>query len=443
MDASAALVEESKRIQSSGVLGEAKMRALFDYLAARSLAGESPKEITIAIDVFRKTPDFDVSQDALVRVYMHKLRKTLDEFYAKHGGEGITPLHIPRGEYRLTLNPRPHPSTAATPATSTASIASIASTASTASTGPAPAVSSERPAERRGIRKPSLALVVGVGAGAALAIVALLMLFGVLRWRPAPTDLDLARADPLWSAVLKDDRPLLVVVGDYYLIGETDDSMEVKRLIREYSVNSKNDLDNYIAQHPEAADRYMDVGLRYLPTSTAFALRDVMPLLGTGKRRVTLSTMSDVTPAALKSADIVYIGYLSGLGIMQQLVFAGSRFAIGESYDELLDTKTKHLYISQTASQNIGVPQSSGKEPSYRDYGFFSSFRGPGGNIIVVISGTRDEGVRQTAEAFTNPEKLKELARRADTTQPFEALLEVSALDGVNLSGKVLLESKR
>ena len=457
MDATAALVEESRRIQASGVLGEAKMRALFDYLAARSLAGESPKEITIAIDVFRKTPEFDVSQDAVVRVYMHKLRRTLDEFYATHGGEGITPLHIPRGEYRLTLNPRPRPapSTAATPTASAASAASAASTALTALTGSTaptgstastPAVSSEPPAERRGVRKPSpalLALVGAAAAGAALAVVALLMLFGVLRWRAQPTDLDLARADPLWSAVLKDDRPLLVVVGDYYLIGETDDSMEVKRLIREYSVNSKNDLDNYIAQHPEAADRYMDLGLRYLPTSTAFALRNVMPLLDTGKRPVTVSTMSDVTPAALKSADIVYIGYLSGLGIMQQLVFAGSRFTIGGSYDELLDTKTKHLYISQTASQNIGVPQSSGKEPAYRDYGFFSSFRGPGGNIIVVISGTRDEGVRQTAEAFTNPEKLEELARQADTAQPFEALLEVSALDGVNLSGKVLLESQR
>jgi hypothetical protein len=175
----------------------------------------------------------------------------------------------------------------------------------------------------------------------------------------------------------------------------------------------------------------------------AFALRDVMPVLETGKRRVSLSMVSDVTPAMLKSSNIVYIGYLSGLGIMQQLVFAGSRFAIGQSYDELLDTKTKHLYISQTASQNIGVPQSSGKESSYRDYGFFSSFHGPGGNTVIVISGTRDEGVRQTAEAFTSPAKLRELGRQADAAAPFDALLEVSALDGVNLSGKVLIESQR
>jgi hypothetical protein len=51
--------------------------------------------------------------------------------------------------------------------------------------------------------------------------------------------------------------------------------------------------------------------------------------------------------------------------------------------------------------------------------------------------------VRQTAETFTNPEKLEELRTQTDAALPFEALLEVSALDGVNLSGKVLLESKR
>jgi hypothetical protein len=407
MDPINTLEQETRRVQASGVLGEAKMRRLFDYLATRSLAGESPKEITLAIDVFGKGVDFDVSQDALVRVYVHKLRRALEEFYTAQRGDGVTPLHIPRGEYRLTLSP-------ATPQLKRRS--------------------------RWFSRSAGLTALAAAGGGA----LALIIVFGVQRWRTPPTELDRARANPLWSALINDDRPLMIVVGDYYLIGETDQSMEVKRLIREYSVNSKNDLDNYVQQHPEVADRYMDVGLRYLPTSTAFALRNVMPVLSMGgTRHLSLSVMSDVTPAALKSADIVYIGYLSGLGILERLVFSGSRFKIGASYDELVDTRTKHLYISQTASQNIGAPQSTGKESAYRDYGFFSSFRGPGGNLILVISGTRDEGVRQTAETFTNPEKLEELGAQADAALPFEALLEVSALDGVNLSGKVLLEAKR
>ncbi|MDP9082927.1 MAG: hypothetical protein M3N50_04085 [Pseudomonadota bacterium] len=399
-DTREALRREAGRIQESGVLGEARLRKLFDYLLAQSLEGLSPKEIAIAIDVFGKGSQFDVSQDALVRVYIHKLRRTLEDFYAGAGANGGAALHIPRGEYRLTVS----------------SAASLAN----------------QPKPRRRV-----ALAASLAAGAAALLV------GTVVWLHTPhTDIERIRATPIWSWVLSDDRPIMVIVGDYYLIGETDESMEVKRLVREYAVNSKSDLDNYVKQHPEVADRYIDVGLRYLPTAAAFALRDVMPVIATGNRRILVSMMSDVNPATLKAVNIVYIGYLGEMGILRDLVFRGSRFTLGDSYDELVDRKTQHRYISQTASQNMGAAKSSGLDSAYRDYGFFSAIRGPGGNNIVVIAGTRDEGVRQTAETFTNSAKLHDLGAQGDLAAPFEALLEVSALDGVNLTGKLLLTSK-
>ena len=275
-----------------------------------------------------------------------------------------------------------------------------------------------------------------------LVTLALVIGFGVLWLRTPHSDLERVRASPIWSAMIHDDRPIMIVVGDYYLIGETDSSMEVKRLIREYSVNSKSDLDNFVAQHPELADRYMDVGMRYLPIAAASALRDVVAVLAPENRRIVVTRMSDLEASSLKSADIVYIGYLSGMGMMQDLIFAGSRFAVGESYDEVLDRQTRRTYISQTDSQ-VMAPAASGRETPYNDYGLFAKFLGPGGNSIIVLSGTRDEGVQQTAEAFTSAQKLQEFARRTDVALPFEALLEVNAYDGVNLSGKLLVESKR
>jgi hypothetical protein len=280
-----------------------------------------------------------------------------------------------------------------------------------------------------------------LGAAGVLTF-AVAIAFGVLWLKTPRSDLARVRASPIWSAIIHDDRPIMIVVGDYYLIGETDNSMEVKRLIREYSVNSKSDLDNFIAQHPELADRYMDVGMRYLPIAAASALRDVVAVLAPENRRIVVTRMSDVEASSLKSSDIVYIGYLSGMGMMQDLIFAGSRFAVGESYDEVIDRQTRRTYISQTGSQ-VMAPSPSGRETPYNDYGLFAKFLGPGGNSIIVLSGTRDEGVQQTAEAFTSPQKLQEFARQTDVALPFEALLEVSAYDGVNLSGKLLVESKR
>jgi len=402
-----ALRLEVNHVQASGVLGEARLRRMFDYLAERSLAGQSPKEIAIAIDVFGKSPDFDVSQDALVRVYIHKLRKALDEYYSSAGHRRGAELHIPRGEYRLKVSAK-------------APVVVI----------PAPAPQTPRLSNAHRITAALIGAAVLAGA------------FVLWLWTPR-SDLERVRASPIWSALLKDDRPIIIVVGDYYLIGETDDSMGVNRLIREYSVNSKNDLDHYVQEHPELADRYMDVGLRYLPISTAFALRDVMVVLAPQNRRITVSKMSDIEPNSLKSADIVYIGYLSGMGMLQDLIFAGSRFSVGDSYDEVFDKRTRLSYVSEIGSDIMDPPQPTGKEKTYHDYGVFEKIRGPGGNTIVVISGTRDAGVTQTAEAFTSAQKLKDLEQKNDVRLPIEALLEVSAVNGVNLNGKLLAQSNR
>jgi hypothetical protein len=403
---------EAERLQSSGVLGEARMRHLFDYLVESTLAGQAPKEIAIAVDVFGKGADFDVSQDALVRVYVHKLRRALDDYYASPENEGRQAIQIPKGEYRLKLLSARAPTTAAA-----------------AEDPSAPS----RNARRR------LSIAYGMAGLGLVAVIA----SAVVLFRAPRSEVERVRANPIWASLLKDDRPILIVVGDYYLIGETD-SMGVRRLVREYTVNSRSDLDHFVAEHPEVADRYIDVGLRYLPVSSAFALRDVMAVLAPQNRRISISKMSDVEPSSLKSDDIVYIGYLSGMGMLQDLMFTPeSRFAVGDSYDEVIDKKTKHSYASEVGSQVMDPPQPTGKEQAYHYYGMFAKFRGPGGNAILVISGTRDEGVSQTAETFTSNQRLQEFGHQADITHPIEALLEVSAFDGVNLGGKLVLQSNR
>jgi len=357
------------------------------------------------MDVFGKGPNFDVSQDALVRVYIHNLRRVLDDFYAPYRDGSGAVLHIPRGEYRLKVS------------------------------GSAPAVAipeAQRKDRRMWVRSAAALLAAAVLVGAVVASL----------WAPH-SDLERVRASPIWSAVLKDDRPILIIVGDYYLIGESDSSMGVNRLIREYSVNSKNDLDHYVQVHPELAERYMDVGLRYLPISTAFALRDVMVVLAPENRRITVSKMSDIEPSSFKSADVVYIGYLSGMGMLQDLIFAGSRFSVGDSYDEVFDKRTRVSYLSEIGSDIMDPPQPTGKEKTYHDYGIFEKIRGPGGNTILVIAGTRDAGVTHTAEVFTSAQRLEDLKQKTNLALPIEALLEVNAVDGVSLNGRVLAQSNR
>ena len=64
------------RIRATGALGRSQLiQKLFDFLIECSATGRAPKETEVAIEVFGKDTGFDVAQDAMVRVYVHKLRR--------------------------------------------------------------------------------------------------------------------------------------------------------------------------------------------------------------------------------------------------------------------------------------------------------------------------------------------------------------------------------
>src|SRR5688572_838313 len=108
------LTHHAEQFRASGLLGKpGTLSRLFDFLLARSLEGDAPKETEIALQVFGKSPSFDVSQDAVVRVYVHKLRRRLEEFNARTAGSAK--IVIPKGEYRVLLE-RPAVAPAAEPA---------------------------------------------------------------------------------------------------------------------------------------------------------------------------------------------------------------------------------------------------------------------------------------------------------------------------------------
>jgi hypothetical protein len=378
------------------------LNKLFDFLAARSGDAASPKEVEIAAEVFGRDAGFDVGQDASVRVYMHRLRRKLDDYYVGRGAAEDGRLTIPKGEYRIVLRS-----------------------------------SGEEASAPRAVGALSLRdYRVWAAALAAVVLVNVLIWGGVTWWRSSQDTFAYARSSPAWTALFGNDRPVTVVVGDYYIFAETDGVSGVDRLVREFDINSPKDLADHLAMNPELMGRYEDVDLHYLPVASAFALNQLAPLLSSGPRggqRVRTVLASDLTPDMLKQSNIIYIGYLSALGILRGPVFAGSRFKIGESYDELIDQTTRRRYTSEEGL--------SGQGQTRRDFGYFSSFAGPEGNRIMVIAGTRDIAVMQMAEAAVGRATLGAMTRMAGPGNSFEALYEVEGIGRINLGGRLIAAS--
>ena len=400
------LRELAEQIRASNALGRSKLtRRLFDFLVDCSLRNVTPREIDIAVDVFGRTEEVDISQDASVRVYVHRLRRKLDDYYAGRGRGQDARLTIPKGEYRLEVLPMD---------------------------SAAVEVEDDSETERAGHTR-RWYIAAGL-AGFALVNALVWMLV----WPQPPRDpFERVRESALWAPILKDQRPIIVAVGDYYIFGETDQSMNVHRLVREFSINSREDLYEYLMNNPGQMDNYVDVGLRYLPISVAYALDDVLPVLNGPKQnrtRVRVMLASEVTPEMMKADHVVYVGYLSGLEMLQNVVFAGSRYSIGDSYDEIVDTKTNKKYFSQVNY----FEQGSGTS---RDYGYASTFLGPTGNHFIIIAGTRDVAVRQIAEEMTDPESLDDLAKQASDAQAYEALYVVEAMKQLNMEARLVQAS--
>jgi len=394
----AEFLAEVERIRASGTLGRGThLQRMFEFLVGCRATGRVPKEVEVAVDCFERGPGMDVAQDATVRVTAHKLRRRLEEFYRTLGEPQR--LSIPRGEYRLGL------------------------------CEPDAAEASPQGWRRLlpATRRERVAAFVVLASLTVAAIALGLALHG----SRASADFAQQRASPIWAPILDDKLPVQLVLGDYYIFGERGDGGRIERLVRDFNINSRHELEQGFIADPDRAAHYEDLNLGYLPTSSAQALREVLPVVMSAGKPVMLTLASELDPATLKSTHVVYLGYLSALGMLEDMVFEAARYSIGTSYDELIDSATGQIRTSEA-----GESHASGVR--YRDYAYLALFTGPGGTQHLVIAGTRDTGLMQAAEIAADRGHVQELAARMSPGSPREALYEVQGVNGLNVEAHLL-----
>jgi hypothetical protein len=220
------------------------------------------------------------------------------------------------------------------------------------------------------------------------------------------------------------------------MFGEIDPlDPEQGRLIRDFRVNSSADLELMQDLEPARYGKAEDVSLNYLPFSVSYGLNQIVPILSRGGRQVSILAASQLQPDMLNYFDVVYVGLLSGMHLLEDVNFMNSGFDIGESYDELYDKNSQRTFTSEEARSRVSPAY-------YRDYGYISRFRSPGGAVVAIVAGARDTGLRGIAPiiaAPTLPGALGPSAQRGD----FEAVYEITGQQGADLSEKLLAVRQR
>jgi len=374
-----------------------RLADLFDYLAERGADAPPATQAQIAQAVFGEVQND--ADDATVRVYMHRLRKKLDDHYRDHPpAPGQPMLDLPAGIYALRL-------------------------VGAGDGAPASAPGALPPPTRALPPRSWLAL----GALALAVLLALAFVAG--GWQRGGAG---GEGNAVWRPLASSQRPVLLVLGDYYLFGELDPiTPENSRLIRDFRINSAEDLLRLQGSEPDRYDNAEDVGLNYLPFQSAYALSTVMPLLRAQGHSVEVIPASQFTVDMLATNDVVYVGLLSGMGLLEDITFADSSLRVGESYDEVYDKRSDRRWISDEAMR-LAAPV------FYRDYAYVSRFAAPGGAQVTVIASERVTGLRgigPIVTAATLPDELDEAA----AGEGFEALYQFTGQQGADLSERLVL----
>lgn len=381
-----------QKIKASGALGRSPTYfRLLDHLANATESGEAHSETSLAIDIFNKDEGFDVTSDSTVRVYIHNLRQKLHAYYDSQGREDPIRLVIPKGSYRLVVKQQEET--------------------------PVPKI----PSTNKEQAYPLLLIALG-------AVIALFC-----AWAAGTLTKDQPQLDEpqlaFWGDILIDDKPVVIAIGDYYIFGEEFPDGH-SRLVREFDINSPTDLQAMLESSEDSATRMYDMGLTYLPRGSAFALSQVQNLIAHSGKNPRISMMSELDAVDLQDSHLIYLGYVSGLGILEEYTFSASRFDVGFSYDELVDRESKNAYRSNLIDTR--------EDRNFVDYGVLASYMSAAGNRIVVIAGTRDAGLMEMSEISADPLVWERMQLSTTEDASLISLFEVYGFNLTNISSSLI-----
>ena len=340
---------ESPEFKDSG-----RYRDLLQYLVKETLAGNVPKEVTIASEFFRKESGFDSKEDPTVRVYLNNLRKKLEHYYLTTETPHAYQIEIPRGHYQVEFVP----------------------------------VEAKPPLQRPG-KLPLLALIT---SSIAILLLGWLLLRGTGRDTPTPNH----AASPLWAEFLAPaGRPTMIVLGDFFFLWERTTDSTTRNFIRNIDINSFDDFKAMVKRDPAFAARYVQSDFTFLRPSASWGLSQILPVFQDSPNKVSLKLASQLTVDDLRTANIVFMGSFKTLYSLNKILhnfglsyaFAPNRFEVrGWGEDSVRKFLPKEI-----------------KGGNYeKDYAVVARGVGPEGGIILLLLSFSDSGVIEASRAVTD-----------------------------------------
>ncbi len=375
-----AVLQQLERLLENPYFHKSKRFPVFlRFVVKEALAGraEGLKERTLGIEVFGKDPNYDTTEDPIVRVTAGEIRKRIAQYYQEPGHEQEIKLLMPSGSYVPQFYP---PEIAVTAIPDEAELSEL---------NQIPIAELSRPRSLRKLYAASLLVVLAVGA--------------VLVWRvsrPSPID-------EFWAPFFRSPDPIVFCVADQ----------------NQYSTIVLRD----------AADPKHQTTLN--DRMVAVIIDDVGPLvniagmLNAHGRTFRVQGASITTFTDLRQAPSIFIGAFDNDWTLRFTGPLRFHFANNPGMTQFWVEDRQ-----RPANREWLLDRSHQETGTYKDYAIVTRGLDPNtGRFVVVVAGIARGGTIASGEFLVDPRHMDELVRVAPKdweSKNMEIVLETQVIDG-------------
>jgi hypothetical protein len=373
-----------QRLQSSPHFKHSlRCSSFLEYVVHKTIEGSQDqlKERTIGMEVFHRSPAYDLNTDPVVRAVAGEVRKRLTQYYYE-------PEH--HEELRIELHPGSY-----IPEIKPAGLRVLHSEVPAADELPAPddapaGLSTSLPAafKRRGL----VGLIAGI-CGAATACVLLAAFY-----YPMPLDW-------FWQPFVHDSNPGLICVGSVLAMVPSQAS----------SISPAS-----VGGHPLSSNP--------IAIADAIAISNLQQLLSRHSRTSTIQSSAETTFSDLQRGPVILISGFNNPWTMR--LIDPLRFHFLRTATDVFEIQDRTDPIHGTWAINTLTPLSR----ISHDYGLVARFHDPTTDqTMIVAAGIGENGTVAASELLSNARYFSELSRGGRLPrryQNMEAVIETQVIDG-------------
>jgi hypothetical protein len=346
-------------IQSQEFVNSQSYQKLLSYLVENSINNKTPKEYSIATEIFNKDADFDPTQDTLVRVHIYKLRKKLENYYNKEGKNDKIRIEIPRGHYNVNF-----------------------------------ITNSKETSWKKRYRLYVAVLFIFIILS---HIFYLLKIYNIKKTIHYPDSL---KQDAVWKDYFQNEHSKMVVLGDHFFYVKDHTNTLKRTIMRRDDINSMEEYQEYLQKIPDSHN-YRVLTYQLFPKNSIWPFSDLHPVLSCLSEKYILKASSQVIASDIVENNIIFLGSFHTLSIFKD-TFRNSNFDY-------------HVYPNSiTLKDSINGPVQMYPDDTYpklyhTDYGLFRKIPGPSKNVIYIFTSFHETGIIGIIQYFIQAETLKEI----------------------------------